>query len=255
MLVGAKLRRTREILGLRLRDVDLASRRIAKRHSCDKFIVNITRLSEIENDAKVPTIWRMYSLCAIYRLNVIDMLEWYRIDFGSIASDARLVEISRSHPINFLVADQGEVTLPLKIDSGIDLTKTNYVSRSVQRWGRLPLALLNGIDLKTHRYGYIGSADWRMFPVLHPGAFVIIDESQRKIVNWTHESSRPIYFLEHREGFLCSWCNVERKQLVVLAHPASRCPPLVFSYPRDIEVVGMVTGVAMTFHRGLPSNS
>ena len=36
----------------------------------------------------------------------------------------------------------------------------------------------------------------------------MIDETQRKVVNsgWANEFDRPIYFLEHRQGYACGWC-------------------------------------------------
>jgi len=42
------------------------------------------------------------------------------------------------------------VQLPLATDAGIDLRKTTYLSRMIQRWGKLPLSLLNAVDLKNH---------------------------------------------------------------------------------------------------------
>ena len=90
------------------------------------------------------------------------------------------------------------------LDPGIDLRRTTYLSRMIQRWGKLPIMLLNGMELKSHRYAYIGSEDWSMYPLIQPGSLVVIDETRRKIVNsgWSHESERPIYFLEHRDEVL-----------------------------------------------------
>jgi hypothetical protein len=34
-------------------------------------------------------------------------------------------------------------------------------------------------------------------------------------------------------------------RLILQAHPASVCPPQVYSYPNDIDIIGQVTGVAM----------
>ena len=72
--------------------------------------------------------------------------------------------------------------LPLALDPGIDLKRTTYLSRMIQRWGKLPLMLLNSMDLKGHRYAYIGTEDWRMHPLISPGSLVLIDETKRKIV-------------------------------------------------------------------------
>ena len=37
------------------------------------------------------------------------------------------------------------------------MRRTSYLTRNVQRWGKLPLALLNGLDLRRFKYGFIGT--------------------------------------------------------------------------------------------------
>lgn len=87
-----------------------------------------------------------------------------------------------------------------------------------------------------------------MFPVIPPGSLVVIDDSRRRIQNagWTNEHDRPIYFLEHREGYVCSWCTLRETRLIVQPHPASFCEPESYEYPAEIEVIGQVTHVAMS---------
>jgi len=146
------------------------------------------------------------------------------------------------------------VQFPLSLDPGIDFRKTTHLSRFIQSWGKLPLMLLSGLDLKNHRYGFIGTEDWTMYPLLHPGSLVLIDESRRKPVqsSWTTEFDRPLYFFENRNGFACAWCNLEDGQLILQPHPASMAPPQIFAYPSEIEILGQVTGVAMRLHPPRP---
>ncbi|MCS7314724.1 MAG: helix-turn-helix transcriptional regulator [Bryobacterales bacterium] len=244
---GQKLRRARERLNLRYRDVEEASLRIAERHKNDEFIIALSRLSDIENKGTVPTIFRLYSLCTIYRLDIHEVMEWYGVDISQMPADAMSLQIERTHTVNFNTDGHGEVQLPLSLDPGLDWRRTTYLSRMIQRWGKLPLMLLNGLDLKNHRYGFIGTEDWTMYPLLQPGSFVLIDETRRKIVNtgWTNEFERPIYFLEHRNGFACGWCTLSEGRLVLQPHPASLCHPEVYGFPDEVEVIGQVTGVAM----------
>jgi transcriptional regulator with XRE-family HTH domain len=245
---GQKLKRARERLNLRYRDVEEASLRIAERHRNDEFIIALSRLADIENKGTVPTIYRLYSLCVIYRLDPADVLEWYGVELAAQAADAvSVIEIERTHPISFQANSHGEVHMPLSLDPGIDLRKTTYLSRMIQRWGKLPLMLLNGLDLKNHRYGFIGFEDWAMYPMLQPGALVIIDETRRKITEgaWNNEFERPIYFFEHRRGYACCWCNLAGGHIVLQPHPASQCSPEIYAYPDEIDVIGQVTGVAM----------
>ena len=83
---------------------------------------------------------------------------------------------------------------------------------------------------------------------------MIIDEGKRRIekIGWTNEFNRPIYFLEHRAGFVCGWCNVSEGKLVIQPHPVSMCKPEVYKYPEEIDVVGQVSGVAMHLGQGRP---
>jgi transcriptional regulator with XRE-family HTH domain len=249
---GQKLKRARERLNLRYRDVEEASIQIAERHHSDEFVIALSRLSDIENKGTVPTIYRLYSLCAIYRLDVVEVLDWYGVDLGALPGDAANISIEGTHLIGFPSDGFGEIQVPLALDPGVDLRKTTYLSRVIQRWGKLPLALLNGLDLKSHRYAFIGSEDWSMYPIVQPGALVLIDESRRKIVNsgWTNEFERPIYFFEHRKGFVFGWCTLEGSRLILQPHPASLCQPEVYAYPEQIDVIGQVSGVAMILSQG-----
>jgi len=245
---GQKLRRIRERLNLRVRDVELASLKIADKYKNDDFAVLINRVSEIENRNLVPSIYKLYSLCAIYRLDFQEVLEWYGISLGTLAADAAMVDIPQTH---MLYSGQGsvhgEVLLPLALDPGLDPSRTTYLSRMVQRWGKLPLMFLEALNLKEQRYALIGTEDWFMYPLLQPGSFVSIDDGQRKIVTsgWSNEFERPIYFFEHRQGFACGWASMNGEKLILIPHPMSTCSPQIYKYPNEIDLIGQVSGIAM----------
>ncbi len=251
---GQRLKRTRERLNLRYRDVEDASGQIADRQKNDEFCIALSRLSDIENKGTVPSIYRLYSLCTIYRLDLTEVLEWYGIKMSEQPSDAASIEVGKTHLIGFSANEMGDVQVPLSLDPGLDMRKTTYLSRLIQRWGKLPMSLLSGVDLKNYRYAFIGSEDWSMYPLIQPGALILIDDTHRKIVDsgWTNEFERPIYFFEHRQGYACGWCTLnERKdQLVLQPHPASMCHPEVYKFPEEVEVIGQVTGLAMRLDQG-----
>ena len=245
---GQKLRRIRERLNLRVRDVELASLKIADKYHNDDFAVLINRVSEIENRNLIPSIYKLYSLCAIYRLDLQEVLEWYGISLGALPADAAMVDVPQTHMVSFQGnTAQGEVLLPLTLDPGVDLRRTTYLTRMIQRWGKLPLFFLEALDLKEQRYALIGTEDWFMYPMLPPGTFVSIDETQSKIASsgWNNEFERPIYFFEHRQGFACGWASINGEALILLPHPLSPCGPKVFKFPNDIDLVGQVSGIAM----------
>jgi hypothetical protein len=245
---GQRLRRARERLNLKFRDVEQASQLIAERRGNPEFVILISRLSDIENQGTLPSLYRLYSLCCIYRLDLNDVLGWYGVPVASIAADAGMIQIEKTHAVHFN-PDAGAVAmLPIALDPGIDLRRTFFVSELVQRWGKLPLALLDGIDVSRFRYGFVGTEDWGMYPAIPPGSLLVIDDSKRRIQasGWRSLSERPVYFLEHRDGYYCRWCSVKDDVMSLISDPASEAPVLHFPYPGEIEVVGQVVGLAMS---------
>jgi len=242
------LRRARERLNLKFRDVEQASLSIAERHGNPEFTVLISRLSDIENQGTVPSLYRLYSLCCIYRLDLDDVLGWYGVPVESIAADAGLIQLEKTHAVNFNPDGGAAATLPISLDPGIDLRRTFFVSELVQRWGKLPLALLSGLDTSRFRYGFVGTEDWGMYPAVPPGSLLVIDDTKRKVQNsgWRSLSERPIYFLEHRDAFYCRWCSIQDGVISLMSDPASEAPVLNFQYPGEIEVIGQVVGLAMS---------
>jgi hypothetical protein len=100
--------------------------------------------------------------------------------------------------------------------------------------------------------GYIGIEDYTLHPLIRPGSLVEIDAGQRKLspARWMTEYDRPIYFVEVRDGYVCSWCQVDHGQLIVIPHPHSRQDIRRFEYPSQAEIIGRVTGVAMRIVEG-----
>jgi transcriptional regulator with XRE-family HTH domain len=244
---GEKLRRVRERLKLTYRDVSEASREIAARRGSPEFLVPLSRLADIENNGRVPSIFRLYSLCAIYRLNLHEVLRWYGVPVEHLAADGLQVGLVETHAVQ--PPSNGHAAIPADLEPELNPRETTFLSGLLRQWGKLPWTYLNGVapDHRDHRYGFVGIDDWSMFPILRPGSLVLIDQGRRKILRggWTSEFDRPIYFLEHRGGFLCGWCTLEGEQLLVQPHPASEKRPSAFRYPDEIDVIGQVVGAAM----------
>jgi|tagenome__1003787_1003787.scaffolds.fasta_scaffold20821250_1 transcriptional regulator with XRE-family HTH domain len=243
---GQKLRRAREQLRLTYRDVEEASQQIATLHGNHEYLIGLSRLADIENKGTLPSVYRLYSLCAIYKLKFAVVLRWFGVELERLPTDAAHVTLKRTHPFDFSVSDRAVIDVPVEIDDGFDLRNTSYLSRHVQRWGRLSLALMGGLDLKRNRYAFIGTDDWSMHPIISPGSFLQVDVTRRKIARdgWSSENERPIYFVESRERFRCCWCTQQEDDLFIQFHPSSQEPPGIFPM-RDVDVIGLVVGVAM----------
>ena len=241
---GLRLKHAREKLGLTYRDVEKASQEVAARHSNDEFAIALSRLADIENKGTLPSLYRLYSLCAIYRLDYQETLRWYGIPIDMVASEALRIPLDRTHALHFNTA--GPIPIPQVLEKEIDFSQTTFLSQIIRRWGKGGLNFLHGWDPRQQRFGLIGLKDWSMHPVLHPGSLVLIDESRRRIAvdGWVDELDRPIYFLQHRGGYRCSWCAISNGSVVVQPHPSSYVRPEVFA-AGEIDIIGQVTGVAM----------
>ncbi|MGI9103837.1 MAG: helix-turn-helix domain-containing protein [Terriglobales bacterium] len=245
MNAGQQLRALREQLGLTIREVETASTRLAQKYKNDDYEIPLSRLSDIETKGVVPSIFRLYALAVIYRQSLIELLSWYGIDLGRTTADFSIIELTKSHLCS--TASPVKIQLPVKMDPSFDLRKTSNIGRMVEQWGRVPLDYLQHFMGADFSYGYIGTEDYAMYPIILPGSFVQIDESRNRVVEgmWRSEYERPIYFVETREGYTCCWCAVRAGQLVLQPHPLSPVQPRIVKDQQEAEVIGQVIGVAM----------
>ena len=73
------------------------------------------------------------------------------------------------------------VTFPVRFDRGFSAEKTSLLSRMVEVWGEVPIALIQHLDIRHSQYAYIGLKDFTMYPLLRPGSFLQIDQRVNKI--------------------------------------------------------------------------
>jgi hypothetical protein len=233
---GQKLRQARLRSGLTYRDVYRGSQVIATAKQNPNYSILISRLSEIENHGAHPTIYRLYTLAVLYRLNFHEVLGWFGVNLSGLYADqerfepenaaivTRLASIQPIRPVNCWESD---VTYLLAASDGP------------------PFPLMQRFHSPGHHYGFMGLQDVTMGPLIPPGSLLQIDIHRRTVEEgeWRNEEDRPVYFIEHRLGFWCSWCTVQAKTLILQPHPLSHCPQRVLSFPQEAEVFGQVVGV------------
>jgi hypothetical protein len=230
-----------------MRDVETASARMAQKHGNDEFAIPPSRLSDIETKGVVPSIFRLYSFAAIYRQDIRELMSWYGVDLNTMASDLDFVIPPKSH-VSEALANLSAVQVPLRLDPSFDPRRTVNFGRMVEQWGLVPLAYLAQFASCRYTYGYIGSEDLTMYPILPPGSFVQVDESRNKVADggWRSEYERPIYFVETRSGHICCWCTLTKdEELILQPHPMSPVAARTLRYPQQAEVIGQVVGVAI----------
>ena len=246
LTAGMALRKFRDALNLTMRDVENASAIVSQRHGSQEYLIPPSRLSDIETKGVVPSVFRFYCLAAIYRKPLGELLQLYGIELDGTSADWDASRPASSHLVT-LESGRDLCRMPVKMDPGFDLRETSDLGRMVQQWGTVPFSLLGHLASQNYTYAFIGSEDFTMFPILQPGSFVQVDESKRSVAErqWRSEYERPIYFVETREGFTCSWCSLRLNALILQPHPLSPTPVRVLKHPQEAEVIGQVVGVAM----------
>jgi len=245
---GEQLRSLRIRLGISTRDVEVQSRRIAEKERNGEFYVSNAWLSQIENTQSVPSIFKLYSLAVIYRVKFVDLLNLLGVDLDNIARYQFDSDIDNTHLAGFDIHDsQRSITFPVHFDRSFSVDKTSLISRMVEVWGEIPIALIQHLDIRHNQYGYVGLKDFTLYPLLRPGSFVQIDQRLNRVqpFKWRTEYDRPIYFVELRDGYACSWCELHDNQLTLIPHPLSPCRIRQYEYSTEAEVIGRVTAVAM----------
>ena len=245
---GQFLKTVRERLQVGLREVQEASAVIASEESNDNFYVSAARLTQIENESSMPSVFKLFTLCSIYGLDLHDVLSKYGVNANRTHSyETRfLPEVTRTLSAE-IHGSVEKVTVPVRLDPTFRLETTQLINRVVAMWGEIPASFLLRANPRHHTYGFIGMNDRTMFPLLRPGSLVMIDPQRRRIQQsgWTNEFERPIYFVELRDGYRCAWCQVDGTRLMLIPHPISSLPVQSFSLASEVDVLGQVVGVAM----------
>jgi transcriptional regulator with XRE-family HTH domain len=249
---GAKLRSIRVRLGLSVREVARRSLQLVAERQNRDFSLSRGWINDVEQGRFAPGTFKMVSLGVIYQMTIAEIHALYGIQPGDITNERPLFRPPKTHlltppeePISdsASTAEDSEPTLQLE--------NTNLLSKLVDIWGDVPVPLLRRLDLRRSLYGYIGTKDRTMMPLLPPGTFVRIDAKQTRVrKGWAKMSTglspyaRPIYFLDIRSGYACGWCEIKDGVLTLIPHPDSGELTRTFRYPSEVEVVGRVTGIA-----------
>jgi transcriptional regulator with XRE-family HTH domain len=250
---GEELRKVRKHLGISTRQVEKYSRQIVKAEGSAKFYISNAWLSQIEATGSVPGVQKLFSLSVIYRINFVELLNFFGIDLERIGLHQLEIRLPKTHPAKLEVYDEGSTAIfPVRFQEGFKVDATTLLSRIVETWGEVPISVIRHLNIKNSEYGYVGLRDRTMDPLVPPGSFVQIDNEVREVLrpsSWRTELDRPIYFVKIPGGYACSWCELKRNQLTLVPHPLSPSHLRHFTYAQEAEIIGRVTGIAMRIVR------
>jgi len=253
-----RLKELRSRLGITTREVAVLSQRIADEEGNLEFHISNPWLTQVENSHSIPGIHKLYSLSAIYRIQITELFLLFRIDLTKLPKYRFLPPPNRTQLMSLDAVDMDEtVQFPSRWKASFDLRHTNLLSSMVAAWGKLPIKLIQGLDIRHNLYGYIGLEDHTLSPMLRPGSFVQIDRNARKILAgpWRTEYDRPIYFVELSDGYSCAWCELQDKNLILLPHPLSPAKVRRVAYGTDAKIIGRVTGAEIRLTGNPPINA
>jgi hypothetical protein len=225
---------------------------VAARQGNSEYAISHARLVQIEKQASIPSVYKLFTLSSIYGLPMDELIATYLNPDAAARLHVRM-QFPQTHlaPIGE-AGGKKAIPFPVHFNSTPPAARNNLVPDMVQVWGEVPAPLLESLNQPGFHYGFIGLTDYTMYPLIRPGSIVQIDHSQRKVARsaqYRTEFDRPVYFLESRSGYLCSWCEISRGHLTSIPHPLSPCSIQVFAYPSEVEIVGRVTGVAVRLVR------
>jgi len=243
---GKQLRAERERLRLSTREVEKLSEAIAAQKHSQDFYLSHAWLTDVENGKFKPNLFKAFTLCVIYKLDLDRIADFYGIPYRDLGKEQQTVTLPRTHLMGRPI-ERADATLtaPLTLQDRIRLQETNLVSQMFSTWGEVPITLLQQLDLRHSVYGYIGIEDYTLYPLIRPGSFVQIDPQQRKVQSgkWQNDFDRPIYFVELRDSYVCSWCELYGSHLILIPSAQSNGQARHLRYPGDAEIVGRVTAV------------
>ena len=236
---GAKLKKIRLRLGLSIREVERRSLKLVIDQRNPDYHLSRSWITDVEQGRFAPGTFKTVSVSMLYHLTIPEIHRFFGIKPGDIMKESGLFPPPRTHLV--LPPDEREpeiATTEEPNDAASLGENTHLVSRLVD------------IALRRALFGYIGTQDRTMSPLIRPGTFVHIDVKQTHIKNEAMQTgsgpfARPVYFLDIRTGYACGWCQLEDNLLTLIPHPESGVKARSFHHPSEVEVVGRVTEIFM----------
>jgi transcriptional regulator with XRE-family HTH domain len=245
---GKQLRAERGLLGLSLRDVEDLSNTVVEQRQSQEYYIAHASLADIEHGKLVPSLFKLYTLSVIYGRDYDRLAVFCGIPVGEAEKDRKALKLPRTYLIGPAPQTHDSAKLSAhELRERLRAERTNLVPKMLERWEQVPILLqqVNGDD---PLYGYIGMDDYTLHPFIRPGSFVRIDPRQKKIphANWHGDFDRPIFFVELRERYVCSWCEMHDGRLILIPTQHSKRRAQHLRYPGEATIIGRVTAVTMS---------
>jgi transcriptional regulator with XRE-family HTH domain len=245
-VASQQLKRLRNRRNITVREVEQASRRIADVKGDKRFQISNGWLAQLENGVSEPSIRKLFSLSVIYHVKMSELLRLYNVD---VENQEKYESVANPHLTQLLSNGSATGVWPEPAVSSpatglVPGASPQFRSPAISDQGHGNGSANGGSGKSKLIYGYVGSSDLTMYPLIRPGSLLQIDTSQNKLQTaaWHNEFERPIYFVELRDAYACGWCELQRDQLLIIPHHSSPASVRRFTYLREAEIVGRVVG-------------
>src|SRR5205809_7941158 len=123
---GQRLKALREALGISGRDVQTHSRLIARSQGNQRYCISHSSLVEIENSTRVPSVHKLFTLSALYRINFVDLLLFFGIDLDQINTPRLAVTLPKPHLVPPEIYDtELRMSFPARLDPRARIQETH----------------------------------------------------------------------------------------------------------------------------------
>jgi transcriptional regulator with XRE-family HTH domain len=209
-MIGDKLRAAREHRKLTLREVEERSAIFAEETGDDSYRISASWLFRLEREKHQLTASKLVVLAHVYGVQPEHL-------FRTIYPSSRVPE-SAPDETTLFPSDRGALS-------------------------------------SHYKWGMIGKHDQFLVPLLPIGSYVQIDTRKRVIApaaKWANEFQRPIYFLKNKNAYLCGWCESDplERSLTLVPHPLSPAHRLSWKDREEVEIIGRVVAVTISFDQG-----
>ena len=235
MAAGQQLKLLRNKRNITVREVEQASHRIAEAKADRRYQISNGWLAQLENGVSEPSIFKFFTLATTYRVKLLELLRVYGVD----VNEQEKYEAIANPQLTQMLSQKcvSEAALDGATSSAVTTLNPDLAPKHATP--------SNGSQSNGHSkitYGYLGSSDLTMYPLIRPGSLLQIDTHQNRLQTapWHSEFERPIYFVELREGYACGWCELQGNQLLIIPHHSSPASVRRFTFPREAEIVGRV---------------
>src|SRR5579863_5060683 len=187
---GERLKSLRVQARMTTRDVEGLSLQVSQSKRNPEYYISHAWLTDIENGKFTPSIYKLYTLSAVYGSRFSDMLGCFGLDLSEVGAN----QTGINAPVTDLLSSRSsrirsEANHAVPASDNSYLQQTVVVSPVSAASHRLPLSMLQYLNSKNKLLGFVGLQDFTLYPLIRPGSFVEINPRQNKIrpAPWTNE--------------------------------------------------------------------